>query len=186
MNAALCSSHHPARSSLALVLAPIQYGKMATNTCQRSYLGQLLRACPLVQLSLRINKNCGQLVSLDCGPNLDVMEDQPKTVRVRWTGNKSRYDNKVEDVPAHCILEEDRPASVGRSVRVQLDQGGRIWKGVVEDLLSPPSALELALPANRAKVRYTVLVRTYMCTCIFCKCVLNVRRGYGCTCVAFL
>ena len=141
MNAALCSSHHPARSSLALVLAPIQYGKMATSTCQRSYLGQLLHACPLVQLSLRINKNCG--------PNLDVMEDQPK-VRVRWTGNKSRYDNKVEDVPAHCILEEDRPASVGRSVRVQLDQGGRIWKGVVEDLLSPPSALELALPANRA------------------------------------
>ena len=101
---------------------------MATSTCQRSYLGQLLRACPLVQLSLRINKNCCQLVSLDCGPNLDVMEDQPK-VRVRWTGNKSRYDNKVEDVPAHCILEEDRPASVGRSVRVQLDQGGRIWKG---------------------------------------------------------
>ena len=87
------------------------------------------------------------------------MEDQYK-VRVRWVGNKSRYDNKVEDVPAHCILEEDRPASIGRSVRIQLDIRGRIWKGVVEDLLSPPSALELALPAKRAlsdaKVRYTL------------------------------
>ena len=102
------------------------------------------------------------------------MEDQHK-VRVWWTGNKSRYDNKVEDVPTHCILKDDMPASVGRSVRVQLDQGGRIWKGVVEDLLSPPSALELALPAKRAlsgaKVRYT---RAYMYTCIFCKCVINV------------
>ena len=80
-------------------------------------------------------------------------------VRVRWLGNNSKkYDQKVEDVPAQCVLDEDRPPSVGRTVRVRLGHGerARIWKGTVLQSLPAPSALELALPAKRTHSERTV------------------------------
>ena len=100
MNATLCSSHHPARSSLALVLAPIQYRKMATSTYM--YVSMLVPgpAAACMQVSarfcefrvLRINKNCGQLVSLQ--PKLR-RHGRPAQGARTVDGNKSRYECRL-------------------------------------------------------------------------------------------
>ena len=90
-----------------------------------------------------------------------------RQVWVRWIGNNSRkYDQKVEDVPAQCVLDEDRPSSVGRTVQVRLGHRtrARIWQGTVIQSLPPPSALELVLPAKRARTRKQRYVM--YCTCL--------------------
>ena len=74
-------------------------------------------------------------------------------MRLRWSGNSSRkYDGRVEDVPIRCVLLEDLPLAVGKSVRARLDSGAgeRVWSGTVVETRSVPSALELALPEKRA------------------------------------
>ena len=76
---------------------------------------------------------------------------EERRVRLRWVGNKSKDDGKVEDVPVHCLLEEDRRTSLraGCTVRVH-GARARVWRGVILEIVEPPTALDLTLPATRS------------------------------------
>ena len=85
-------------------------------------------------------------------------------VRLSWSGNHShKYDGRIENVPMHCVLEEDLPLQVGKSVRIPLDCGGgeQVWSGMVVEKKRLPSVLQLALPEKRAAYRDQVLILLY-------------------------
>jgi hypothetical protein len=73
-------------------------------------------------------------------------------LHVRWTGNRSRYDGKLEDIPSTSVEEEDQPPCIEKTVRVRLQCGRaeKVWTGTVIEILWQPSALDLALPEKRA------------------------------------
>ena len=73
-------------------------------------------------------------------------------IRVRWERNGSKcYDGKTQDIPLQRIVLEDQQREVGGSVRVEWREGGRLWNAVVLEKLPQPSALDMALPANRLR-----------------------------------
>ena len=71
-------------------------------------------------------------------------------IRIQWERNGSKcYDGRTQDIPLHLILLEDQQREVGDSVRVEWQDGGRLWNAVVLEKLPQPSALDMALPATR-------------------------------------
>ena len=74
-------------------------------------------------------------------------------VHLQWSGNRSRkYDGRVKDVPVWCVLKEDLPLTVEKSVWVLLDCGAgeQFWSGTVVEKKQLPSALQLAQPKKQA------------------------------------
>ena len=79
---------------------------------------------------------------------------QPKMIRVRWERNGcTRYDGRTQDIPFELVVGEnqERKVGVGDSVRVEWQDGGRLWNAVVLEKRPKPSALDLALPPQRVQ-----------------------------------
>ena len=112
------------------------------------------------------------LVGRHWQPNEIESEDVTRVVTRRRHGaspmerkSLSEVQGRVENVPVRCVLEEDLPLTVDKSIRVLLDCGAgeRLWSGAVVKEKKLASALQLALPEKRAahqvdQVYLTVLV----------------------------
>ena len=84
---------------------------------------------------------------------------QPKMIRVRWERNGcTRYDGRTQDIPLELVVGEnqEREVGVGDSVRVEWQDGGRLWNAVVLEKRPKPSALDLALPPQRVQAPTSV------------------------------